>query len=353
VETGAATLEYVGMIVLAVALASGLLLTATGTRLASRFSASICQVLQVENCPTFGTGATGSSSAATMSPLEKATGGKYVAMGDSYSSGEGAGDYESGTDLDDRDDFWPFNDDQELHNRCHRSMNTYSRLVKTRYDFKGGSTFTACSGAVLNDLKNANDSNTGQGPQLAALDKDTSLATISVGGNDLGFADILKACVINGAHRIPGIAGCQATYEPQMAGKVAALKQELIVGYRAMKDKAPNARVIVMGYPHLFVENPSDEASRLLYKQDQLWMNTKADQLNAMLKASAEEAGVEFVDPTNAFKGHEVGSEAPWTNDLTFGGPGVMAVDPGSFHPNAQGQSVMATLMGDQIEKPK
>ena len=352
-ETGAGTLEYIGMTALAAGLVFGLLLTGAGERLADRLSASVCQVLRVDDCPMFDTAASGDPGVPTKTPLEQATEGRYVAMGDSYSSGEGAGDYQKGTDFDDRDDFWPFNDDEEAHNRCHRSLSTYSQLLNDRYHFKGGAIFTACSGARLSDLTDPNHSNTGEGPQLESLDKDTSLATISIGGNDLGFAEIVQACIVNGAHGVPGVASCQETYEPQMASRLADLKGRLIEQYRAMKDKAPNARIIIMGYPHLFVENPTDSFGRLLFKEDQLWMNEKGDLLNAMLQATAEEAGVEFVDPTTAFKGHELGSRDPWINDLNFGGPGMMIVDPGSFHPNAQGQSVMADLMGDQIEKPK
>jgi lysophospholipase L1-like esterase len=352
-ETGAGTLEYIGMTVLAAGLVLGLLLTGMGTRLANGFSSSVCQVLQMDDCPTLGASASGEPGAPTKTPLERATEGKYVAMGDSYSSGEGAKHYIKGTNFDDRDDLWPFNDDQEAHNRCRRSENAYSQVITNRFDFKGGSTFVACSGATVSDLTASNDSNTGEHPQLDALDKDTSLVTISVGGNDLGFAEVVKACILNGSGGLPGMSKCQDKYEPKMAGRLAYLKKKLTQEYQAMKDKAPNARVIVMGYPHLFVENPSDDFGRLLFGEDQRWMNEKGDQLNAMLKATAEEAGVEFVEPTDAFKGHELGSKDPWINDLTLGGPGMMLVDPGSFHPNAQGQSVMAGLIADQMEKPK
>jgi len=352
-ETGAATLEYIGLTLVAAALVAGLLLTGTGARLADRFSASVCQILQVENCPTFDAAAAGDPSVATKTPLEQATQGKCVAMGDSYSSGEGAKQYIEGTNFDDRNDLWPFNDDEEAHNRCRRSENAFSQVLTNRFDFTGGSTFVACSGAVVSDLTDTNSTNTGESPQLDSLGKETSLATISIGGKDLGFAEIVQACIVNGSGGVPGISKCQDKYEPQMAGRLADLKKKLSEQYRAMKEKAPNARIIIMGYPHLFVENPSDSFGNLLFKEDQTWMNEKGTQLNAMLKTAAEEAGLEFVDPSLAFAGHELGSKDPWINDLDFGGPGIMLVDPGSFHPNAQGQSVMAGLMGDQVEKPK
>lgn len=63
--------------------------------------------------------------------------------------------------------------------------------------------------------------------------------------------------------------------------------------------------------------------------------------------------GVEFVDPTDVFRGHGIGSDDPGLNDLDFGGPGMMIVDPSSFHPNAAGQSAIAELLQEQLEEPR
>ena len=76
----------------------------------------------------------------TRTPLEQATSGRYVGLGDSYSSGEGAWDYEEGTDFDDRDDLWPFDDGEEDHNRCHRSANAYANVLASSTTFAGGTT---------------------------------------------------------------------------------------------------------------------------------------------------------------------------------------------------------------------
>ena len=127
-------------------------------------------------------------------------------MGDSYSSGEGASDYEPGTDFDDRDDAWPFNDDEEAHNRCHRSGDAYARILGGNNAFAGGSTFVACSGSVISDLDNPNHKETGEEPQTDALGEDVSLVTLTLGGNDLGFADVVEDCIRQRRERtaVPG-----------------------------------------------------------------------------------------------------------------------------------------------------
>ena len=82
-------------------------------------------------------------------------------------------------------------------------------------------------------------------------------------------------------------------------------------------------------------------------------MNEKAAELNAMLASAAKEAGAEFVDPTDTFRGHGIGSDDSWINDLDFGGPGFMITNPGSFHPNATGHAALAQLIQQQLEHPR
>ena len=286
-------------------------------------------------------------------PYEQAVSGTYVAMGDSFASGEGSWDYEKGTDFDDRDDLWPFNDDEEDHNRCHRSANAYAQIIAADNDFAGGDQFVACSGAQIDDFDEPNGANTDEDAQLDQLDENTSLVTLSVGGNDLGFADVIEDCVINGERGVGFVDSCQEKHDARITKRLPQLKRELISLYRQVKQQAPNARIVVVGYPPLFAEDPEDDYGNLLFGEDQQWMNERAGDLNTVLAEAAEEAGVEFVDPTNAFRGHGLGSDDPWFNDLDWGGPGMMLVDPSSFHPNGQGQRAFAELVQQQLENPE
>lgn len=345
-ERGAGTLEYVGATLVGVVLVLGLLMTPASGSIGDSFQRAVCSVIQRDGCGT-------ATTEAGQTPYEQATSGEYVALGDSYSSGEGAWDYEEGTDYSDRDDLWPFNDDEEDENRCHRSANAYSQILSEDNDFEGGSTFVACSGAEIPDLSSPNDGNTDENPQLDSLDEDTSLVTMSMGGNDLGFADVVRDCIINGERGVGFIDTCQEKHDQRIQDRLPELQQELVDMYLEIKERAPNARVIIVGYPQLFVDDPSDSYGNLLFKEDQVWMNEIAADLNNMLRDAAAEAGVEFVDPTQAFLDHGIGSDDPWINDLDLGGPGFSVADPSSFHPNAAGHQALADLLQAQIENPR
>lgn len=122
---------------------------------------------------------------------------EYVALGDSFSSGEGIAPYLSGTDV-------------RGTNECHRSMRGYPPIVAKALGYRQFA-FWACSGAVVADVwGTGGPSNPGVGtiggvgqwneqPQITHVNDHDSLVTISIGGNDIGFGELLKGCVVEGA----------------------------------------------------------------------------------------------------------------------------------------------------------
>ncbi|MGH8879544.1 MAG: SGNH/GDSL hydrolase family protein, partial [Stackebrandtia sp.] len=148
---------------------------------------------------------------------------QYVGMGDSYASGHGAGDY----------------DDSD----CSRSANAYGPLLAAK--LPADLNFVACSGAKIPDV-NAD--------QMPALSADTGLVTISVGGNDVGFSDIITTCTTGSDDTcIARIEEAEEIGRTQVAGELATL-------YADMATAAPNAQVIVVGYPKLFHEQECGSA---------------------------------------------------------------------------------------------
>jgi lysophospholipase L1-like esterase len=352
-DAGAGTLEYVGVTALAGVLILVLIMQNWGGLIGATAHA-MCTIEEALGVAPGGS--LGCGSPATRTPYEQAVSGRYVAMGDSYSSGEGGSDYEPGTDFDDRDDLWPFNNDEEAHNRCHRSADAYSRQIVSGNSFAKGSTFVACSGSVTSDLNNPNHKDTGEKPQTDALSDDVSLVTLTMGGNDLKFAQVVQDCIVSGAKHmddVPHLQSCQDKHDQRIAQQLPELRRQLVEYYKEIHQKSPNARVVVVGYPQLFMDNPRDNYNDLLFAEDQRWMNQKAADLNANLAQAAKEAGAEYVDPTDAFRGHGIGSSDPWMSDLAFGGPGWTVADPGSFHPNAAGQAALARLVQQQLENPR
>jgi GDSL-like Lipase/Acylhydrolase family len=308
---------------------------------------------------------------------------RYVALGDSYSAGEGLGPYEPDGDQ--------YNDGTP--DSCHRSGQAYSYQVKlpghgasiaadeaaNRADFH----FLACSGAeTINltdgsvdtantwntDWGSTNDYHSGEPYQIDAsgwLDADTTLVTLSIGGNDARFADILRGCIVAKANCLAD--GYQltrgngridpeslATYEPKV---IAALRSHLASTYQAIHRQAPNARVVVVGYPQLFEPNPP-LGCNLLWDNQQLWMNQMADLLNQTIADAVADTralypamSITVINPTSGFLNHRVCDSDNWIYPILSpsqngsDGTGFQVPGSGSFHPTAAGQTEYATLI--------
>ncbi|WP_405166387.1 SGNH/GDSL hydrolase family protein [Nocardia sp. NBC_01499] len=221
----------------------------------------------------------------------------YVALGDSYSSGVGIGDYR------------PDSGD------CLRSDSAYPALWAGSHAV-GSFTFNACSAATTQDVRNS---------QLGALNDRTGLVTITAGGNDAGFSDILRSCVFPASD-----ASCDAAVNGGISYANHTLPGRLDGLYQDIKAKAPKAKVVVLGYPRLF-ERDACPLSFSLHKRDSL--NRGADELDRVIAARAQSAGFSFANPTSRFAGHGICGEDPWINQLNIADP----VE--SYHPNEDGHA--------------
>ena len=221
----------------------------------------------------------------------------YVALGDSYSSGVGTRSYISdGTS-------------------CQRSTYAFPSLVAQQKGYT--LSFKACSGARIPDVTNT---------QLSALSSATGYVTISVGGNDAGFSSVLTECAqpwwssdCDGA-----IDTAQGYINNTLPGKLATL-------YSSIRSKAPNAKVVVVGYPRIF--NGEDcNAGTFFSPSEETRLNQTADLLNSKLSAAASARGFSFANPTTRFVGHAVCDDTEWINGLS---------NPvsESYHPNRTGQA--------------
>lgn len=354
-DRGQTTLEYLGLVLLVAAIVIALLSLGLGQSLANGIERAICRIT---NGPGLvcGPAPTGEN---PLTPLERATRGDYVALGDSYSSGEGGSKFAPGTNRDDPIKNWL---DEHLwwpgdvkHNLCHRSKDAYAHRVYDEFNFQGELEFRACSGAKIEDLypgdqgkKGKKDHvNEGESPQLRSLDEDTSFVTVSIGGNNAKFAEVVRACIKQGLNPL---AHCRDTMGEKTRRDIRRLRDDLVRLYDKIQQQAPNARVVVVGYPRMFPEHPTDGSS-FIDPADQRWMNDMARLLNNVTRQAAREAGVEFVDVYNALDGHEIGTEDPWINDLSFEIENRKPFDMGSFHPNDEGQKAIAKRVKEQIRK--
>jgi lysophospholipase L1-like esterase len=222
----------------------------------------------------------------------------YVALGDSYSSGVGAGNYigSSGS--------------------CDRSTNAYSALWAAA---NGPASYTsvACSGATTSSVISG---------QLSALSTATTLVSITVGGNDVGFTSVMETCVLESTSScVSAVTTAEGEMTSQLPGELNSVLGDI-------KADAPNARVVVLDYPALYDLSKSSGCIGLS-TTDRTDLNQAAGELDGQIQAAAGRYGDVFADVSSAFAGHEICDSSSWLHSVNF-------LDLGeSYHPTASGQS--------------
>jgi lysophospholipase L1-like esterase len=262
---------------------------------------------------------------------------RYIALGDSFSSGEGVPPFRPGTDK-----LLP------VHNQCHRSFRGYPALIAGRRSSPGTWGFWACSGALTTDMTRTNHENPGEIAQLDRIappgssDPRVNLVTLTIGGNDAQFGSVTMACVF--ARLLPGLEDCQFDWRPRVKAAIARLRTTLPAVYRTIHARAPNARILVLGYPNPFpVSVPALSKCRIwLESEDIRFFHDEVNALNVSVRAAARasaRANVTYLAPTG-FGGHDACSESPWFNGLDI----VPTNFRYSFHPNVLGQRRLAKI---------
>ncbi len=265
-----------------------------------------------------------------------------VAMGDSYSSGEGASEG-------DRDYYPETNYRSSItgdRDACHRSRQAWSRQAtipgealptadlddswSARMDYH----LIACSGArTYNVLDKTKVQDSGEVAQIEQgyLDRNTTLVTISIGGNDARFSEIVQKCLIafgggncnekafEKGDKDPNVGGRDAAFVGQplktaVPGLInAVVRPDILKTLMAIHAKAPNAKIILMGYPPLLSSGGS--CLRLLgfglSEGSANWLNDTASTLatamqGAVADAKAQGVSAGFSNPTSDFVGKGV-----------------------------------------------
>ncbi len=247
------------------------------------------------------TAASLSIAGAVMTPSALAAGSSYVALGDSYSAGVGT-----------RDSI----------NTCYQSPYGYAPLIAAQQGLSLD--YQACSGATTADV---------QADQLGTLNSSTGKVTITIGGNDVGFSSVLTECALPAwmSDCAGAVAGGRAILEDQMPGRYDSL-------FAAIRAKAPNADVVVAGYPHIF--NGEDcNALTFFSPSDEQLIDDATDDLDTLEHGKANAHGFSWVDVRSQFTGHEVcGVDGEWLNGLSY--PITE-----SYHPNRDGNQAYAAAI--------
>lgn len=235
----------------------------------------------------------------TSAPAGAASGTRYVALGDSYSSGVGAGSYISSS------------------GSCLRSTKAYSQLWANAHA-PASYVSVACSGATTATVTNS---------QLSALSSTTTLVSISVGGNDVGFATVMQDCVLYGTTTcVNEVNNAESQARTVLPGRLANL-------YSAIHSRSPYAKVVVLSYPRFY--DTSVWYCIGLSSTSRKKINEGADVLDSVIQQASSAAGFTFADVRSRFAaGHEIcdGSNS-WLHSVDWSN--IVQ----SYHPTANGQA--------------
>lgn len=232
------------------------------------------------------------------SPASAQTTVRYVALGDSYSSGVGAGSYTSSS------------------GSCDRSTKAYSQLWANAND-PASYVSVACSGATTGTVISS---------QLSALSSSTTLVSITVGGNDVGFSSVMETCVLDST------SSCVSAVDAAEAKMTSTLPGSLNSVLADIATDAPDAHVVVLGYPDLY--DLSKSAGCIgLSTTDRTDLNVAAGVLDGQISAAAARYGDFYVSVQPYFAGHEICDSSSWLHSVNI-------LDIGeSYHPTATGQA--------------
>ncbi|MBL8158879.1 SGNH/GDSL hydrolase family protein [Candidatus Saccharibacteria bacterium] len=323
---------------------------------------------------------------------------EYLAMGDSYSSGEGDTEinpetgqkyYRAITDVDGDYSANPV----VLREKCHQSTRAYPyRLAKMLGISSGDFKSVACSGAMINDIKNykvglknylgqpdinygllngrlshifldelevANakaaallDFIPGRENQIEFAEKyQPEIITIGIGGNDAQFERVVKDCVQH------DLLTCDWADTDNGRKQVGLFIQEagnkLVKLFKDLKDAAPDSKIYAIGYPQ-FVNDEATicPANVLLTSAEREMLKEAVAYFNNHIKYAAKKASIEYIDIENALAGYRLCDEfTPKVTGIALAGASERSE---SFHPNAAGhKTISSVILNPDPSSPK
>ena len=265
--------------------------------------------------------------------------GSYAALGDSYTAGLGIPEQTGATA------------------GCGQSTSSYPYLVARSLRLE--LTDVSCSSATIADMTAAQPTGDGTNPaQLSALSSGTALVTVSIGGNDIGLIDIVTKCTELDLvpALIPGrgsstLTPCEDFYTSggtdQIRQRIQAVTGHLADTLTQIRERAPHARVYVVGYPDLLPAGGGGCGGALgITAGDIAFLNREEVRLNGALEQVARAAGDGYVDTYTPSQGHDACS-APASRWLE---PLLTTSAAAPLHPDAAGERGMAEAVVEAVK---
>ncbi|HYH31925.1 MAG TPA: SGNH/GDSL hydrolase family protein [Pseudonocardia sp.] len=272
---------------------------------------------------------TGFAAPAAAEPDEQVD--SYVALGDSYAAGP----------------LIPVQTGQPV--GCLRSSRNYPSVVAETIgvaEFRD----VSCSAATTEHLTGPQNVPLGVNPpQVDALTADTDLVTVSIGGNDIGFGEIVSECARRSPLQPTGSA-CEDHYtaggSDQLAQRIEEAAPQVAAALAAIEERAPDARVLLVGYPAILPdEGPGCFPVVPFSPGDVAYLRQVEKDLNAMLADQASGAGVDYVDTYTPSIGHDA-CQPPGTKWVE----GLVPTAPAApVHPNALGMAGIGAVVAEAV----
>lgn len=251
-------------------------------------------------------------------------GREYVALGDSYTAAPGVGVLTGPP-------------------ACGRTDGNYPHRVAAALELD--LTDASCSAARTAHLT---ESQVPRGvpvlPQLDALSPDTALVTVGIGANDHRlFGTLIGACR-QLATRDPSGAPCATAIADRVETGLADLRGRFDDLLDDIAGRAPDARIVVVGYPQFVPEDAPERCPQLpLAAGDYAFASEVSQLLNDVLAEAAARADVAYVDVFAATEGHDICADDPWIAGETPTKPAT------PYHPYAEEQQAAADLIVEKI----
>ena len=264
---------------------------------------------------------------------------KYIAFGDSFTSGEGElrdAYYEPTTNI--------------ASNKCHVSVRSYPYLVGRAWDMLTKN--SACSGSRTEGVLSATSTVANESPP--------AVISLGVGGNDVDFVGKLKSCLSPGT-----CAWSKPSHRIATALEIQRFFSRYIEVLEVMKRNFPNTQLLAIGYPKIIADAPDalcdPITGTLLTHDERIYMDYSIAYLNTVIEAAALYANVQFIDVQDAFRGNRLCEGASLAmNSVRLGDdiapisslPRLNIFGAESFHPTPFGHKEVAESILARYQSP-
>jgi lysophospholipase L1-like esterase len=228
---------------------------------------------------------------------------------------------------------------------CLRSTNNFARKASAQLGYT--LTDASCSGARTDHMTQSQSTDAGTNPpQFNSLTTSTNVVTVQIGGNDIGFSEILQNCATANPFD-----GCRDEYVingvDTITQRIDAAAPKVAAVLQGIHARAPAARVYIVNYAAILPHTGSVGCwpQVPVAFSDVSWLRSKQQELNAMVASQAAANGATLVDAYTPSIGHDAckSSSVRWVEPLVPGNPAA------PFHPNANGMTNIGAVVASTV----